>query len=257
MDRGVGEGRSRKDRPGIRGGTCPIPHPTPWDGPRPQPCNGPRPTLCNGPCPQPCNVPHPTPCGGPCPASHLRVVGAAIDGLQLWREPHAHGPPAAAGCCLHVRHVDAVDVRPLLAVDLDAHKALVQQRRRAGVLEALAFHNVAPVAGGVADAQKDGLALRARTLERLGAPRVPVDLSVGMERRVEGGVMVVVVVVVGEQWMGGQGSIRGSGQNTFPRPPKSLTQIDHVYARTLACVHALLCNLYRRMATFICESVSA
>ena len=44
-----------------------------------------------------------------------------------------------------------------------------------GVLERLALHHVAPVAGGVADRDEDRLVLAARSRERLLAPRIPVD----------------------------------------------------------------------------------
>ena len=47
--------------------------------------------------------------------------------------------------------------------------------RRRLVLERLALHHVAPVAGGVADREQDRLVLRAGARERLLAPRVPVD----------------------------------------------------------------------------------
>ncbi len=53
------------------------------------------------------------------------------------------------------------------------------------VLEALALHDVAPVAGRVADAQQDGPVLaRCAALERLGPPRVPVH---GVVRVLDGG----------------------------------------------------------------------
>ena len=63
----------------------------------------------------------------------------------------------------------------LLAIDLDAHEQLVHQPRRRVVLERLVLHHVAPVAGGVADAQQDGLVLAPRFFEGIVAPRVPVD----------------------------------------------------------------------------------
>ena len=55
-----------------------------------------------------------------------------------------------------------VEVGPLLAVHLDADEVLVHQRRGRLVLERLALHHVAPVAGRVADAEQDRLLLRAR-----------------------------------------------------------------------------------------------
>ena len=92
-----------------------------------------------------------------------------------------------AGHGLHRVHVDRIDVRALLAVDLDADEALVHQRRDLRVLEGLALHHVAPVAGGVADRDEDRLVLAAGAGERLLAPRVPVDRVVRVLEQVGGG----------------------------------------------------------------------
>ena len=52
------------------------------------------------------------------------------------------------------RHVDRVDVRPLLAVDLDRDEVGVELRGGRRVLERLVRHHVAPVAGRVADREQ-------------------------------------------------------------------------------------------------------
>jgi hypothetical protein len=52
---------------------------------------------------------------------------------------------------------------------------LVHERRRAGILERLVLHHVAPVARRVADRQQDRAIELARALERLLAPRIPLD----------------------------------------------------------------------------------
>ena len=59
-----------------------------------------------------------------------REIGAAVERLQVRRQPHAHRPAAGAGRRLHERHVDAIDVRPLLAIDLDRDEVLVQHLPR-------------------------------------------------------------------------------------------------------------------------------
>ena len=56
---------------------------------------------------------------GPPLLRRRREVGAAVERLQLRRQPHAHRPAAAARRRLHERHVDAVDVGPLFAIHLD------------------------------------------------------------------------------------------------------------------------------------------
>src|SRR5207253_1281628 len=59
------------------------------------------------------------------PLRARRKVGAAIERLEIRRQPDTHGPPAGAGGRLHERHVDAIDVGTLLAIDLDRDEALV------------------------------------------------------------------------------------------------------------------------------------
>ncbi len=104
-----------------------------------------------------------------------RVVRAAEERLAVGGEEHGHRPAAVTAERDDRIHVDGVDVRALLPVDLDAHVELVHDRRRLGVLERLALHHVAPVARAVADRQQNRLVLGAGSGEGLVAPRVPVD----------------------------------------------------------------------------------
>ena len=103
-----------------------------------------------------------------------RKISAAEKRLQIRREKDIHRPAAAAGRGLHERHVNLVHVRPLLAVHLDADKMFVEKSADPLVLERLAFHHMAPVAGGITDAQENRFVLRARLRKRLIAPREPV-----------------------------------------------------------------------------------
>ncbi len=84
-------------------------------------------------------------------------------------------PPATPGQGLDRFHVDAVDVRPLLAVDFDIDEAGVHDGGHAGVLEGLVGHDVAPVAGGVADGQQDRNVSFLGRGEGFVAPGIPVD----------------------------------------------------------------------------------
>ncbi len=84
-----------------------------------------------------------------------REVGAAVEGHALGVEEDGHRPAALAGHRLHRLHVEGVDVGALLAVDLDVDEVLVHVGGRLGVLEGLALHHVAPVAGRVADREQD------------------------------------------------------------------------------------------------------
>ena len=104
-----------------------------------------------------------------------REVGAAMEGTPVGRQEDGERPAAAADHELHRPHVDVVDVRAFLTIDLDVDEPLVHERRGVRVLERLAFHDVAPVTGRVSDREEDRLGLRAGAGERLVAPGIPVD----------------------------------------------------------------------------------
>ena len=116
----------------------------------------------------------------------VREVGAGEERAAVVVEHAGHRPAALPGHRDRRLHVDGVDVGPLLAVDLDAHVVLVEVRRRRLVLERLVRHHVAPVAGGVPDAQQDGH-VRARAprrtppaptpASRRGSPRAAADTA--------------------------------------------------------------------------------
>src|SRR5207247_10020112 len=68
-----------------------------------------------------------------------------------------------------------VPVRAVLAIDLDGVEVRVQELGDLEVLVGLLLHDVAPVAGGVADAEQHRPPLAPRGREGLVAPRAPVD----------------------------------------------------------------------------------
>ena len=85
---------------------------------------------------------------------------------------------------LHGLHVDAVDVGALLTVDLDGDEEFVHFAGDGVVLERFALHDVAPVAGGVADGDEDGLILGRGAGEGLRPPRQPVHGVMGVLEQV-------------------------------------------------------------------------
>jgi hypothetical protein len=109
-----------------------------------------------------------------------REVGAPVEGTAVRGEEHGHRPAAPAGHRLHGVHVDGVDVGSLLPVDLHVHEVLVHDRCGGLVLEGLVRHDVAPVAGRVADAQQDRDVSPLGLGHGLRAPRPPVDRVVGV-----------------------------------------------------------------------------
>ena len=120
---------------------------------------------------------HPVPRG-------VGVVGARVERAPVRGEEDRHRPAARAGHRLHGVHVDGVDVGALFPVHLDRDEVLVEERRRRVVLEGLALHDVAPMAGGVADREEHRHVASTRPSERLVAPRVPVDRVAGVLQQV-------------------------------------------------------------------------
>ena len=104
----------------------------------------------------------------------VREVRAAVEGPPVRRQEHGHRPAATAGHGLDRGHVDLVEVRPLLAVDLDGDEAIVEVCRGRRVLERFALHDVAPVTGRVADAQEDRPVEQLRAGQRVRTPGKPV-----------------------------------------------------------------------------------
>ncbi len=105
----------------------------------------------------------------------LREIGAAPEGFAAGSEEHGHRPAAMFAEGVKRLHVDMIDIRPFLAIDLDVHEKLVHDRGGRSILETFVCHHVAPMAGGIADREKDrligGLCLR----EGRGAPEPPMD----------------------------------------------------------------------------------
>ena len=100
-----------------------------------------------------------------------REVGAAEERHPVGVEEDGHRPAPVAAHRLHRLHVEGVDVGPLLAVDLDVDEVLVHVGGGGRILEGLALHHVAPVAGGVADGEQDRAVLLARAAPAPPGPR--------------------------------------------------------------------------------------
>ena len=114
-------------------------------------------------------------------ARFFREIRAAEKRRAFRREEHRERPaPRALREHLVRGLVDLVEVRALLAVDLDVHEEAVHHRSHGGVLEALVRHDMAPVACRIADREQDRLVLAPRPLQRLWAPWVPIHGVGGM-----------------------------------------------------------------------------
>ncbi len=120
----------------------------------------------------------------PAEARLLREIRPREEGFARRGQHHRQRPAAAPGHALAERHEKVVDGRQFLTVDLHRDEVLVHQARHVVVLEALALHHVAPVAGGVADRDEERHVTRARRREGLLAPGVPVDRVAGVREQV-------------------------------------------------------------------------
>ncbi len=86
--------------------------------------------------------------------------------------------------------VDLVQVRPLLAVNLDVDEVVVHHAGGGLVLEGFVRHHVTPVASGVADRQEDRLVLVLRLLQSGVVPGLPMHGIVGVLAQVRAGLPV-------------------------------------------------------------------
>src|SRR5262249_1416986 len=109
-----------------------------------------------------------------------RKIRATVEGLLLRRQEHRQWPASLARQHLHDVLVNVVEVRTLFAVYLDAHKVLIHDSRNAFVLEGLMFHDMAPVARGVANREQERFVFCTRFLECFGSPRKPVYRVMGV-----------------------------------------------------------------------------
>jgi len=105
----------------------------------------------------------------------LGEIGAPEERLAVGGEEDVEGPAAAEFDGLHGGHVDVVDVRAFFAVEFDGDEFFVDDGGDGVAFEAFAFHDVAPVAGAVADAEEDGFVFAFGFFEGFFAPWVPVD----------------------------------------------------------------------------------
>ena len=77
-------------------------------------------------------------------------------------------------------HVHAVDIGALFAVDFDADEMLIHEGGGGTVFKSLVLHNVAPVAGAVADADDDQFVLCSGLFPNGFRPWLPIHGVVGV-----------------------------------------------------------------------------
>ena len=104
----------------------------------------------------------------------FRKIGAAPERLGIGGQEHGQWPAALLTHRGQGGHVDLVDVGPFLAIDLDIDEQTVHDGGDIFALEALMRHDMAPVAGCIADRQQDRLLGLNGLSQRLWRPGSPV-----------------------------------------------------------------------------------
>ena len=90
------------------------------------------------------------------------------------REENGHGPSTLSGERLHRLHIDIVDIWTFLAVYLYRDKMLVHDGGSILVLEGFALHDMAPVAGRIANAEQNRFIFPFCLFQGFLAPGIPI-----------------------------------------------------------------------------------
>ena len=178
-------------------------------------------------------------------ARRLRKISAAPDRLAVGGEKHGQRPAALLAQMMQRRHVDLVDVGALLAIDFDVDEQLVHHRGGGGILEAFVRHDVAPVAGGVADRQQDRLVGALRLGQRLRSPWPPVDRIVLVLQQIRAGFLRQAVFCRGRVACGHE-------VQCSTLLDKSLTVIGRIWSMPF-----LLCSAMTRHVNAPCDVAQA
>ncbi len=113
------------------------------------------------------------------------IVAAPVEGASIRQAEGRQGPAALALVQFRHRvHVDLVEVRSLLAIDLDTDERCVHEIGRRFVFERFPFHDVTPMAGAISDREQDRAIQLVSPLEGFVPPRVPVHRILAVLKQV-------------------------------------------------------------------------
>lgn len=102
--------------------------------------------------------------GGP------RPVCSSKDWFQLWCDKDVEWPASSACCSLDEVHILPVDIWSFFAINLDWDEILIEQLSYSRVVKGLVGHDMAPMAGGVPNADEEQSVGSTSELERLWCP---------------------------------------------------------------------------------------
>src|SRR5690606_495961 len=80
-----------------------------------------------------------------------REISTPVNGPAVGQTYRIQRPAALPFHKLNSRHVNLIDIGPLLSVDLNTDKMFIHHRGDLLIFEAFTFHDMTPVAGGISD----------------------------------------------------------------------------------------------------------
>jgi hypothetical protein len=103
-----------------------------------------------------------------------RKIRSGVKGNEIWSQEDGHGPSPRTRHYLNSIHINFVEIWTFLAVDLDIDEAIIHDLSDSLILKGLLFHDMAPVARGITDAEENGLILSFGPAEGLLSPGMPI-----------------------------------------------------------------------------------
>src|SRR5437762_6692119 len=104
-----------------------------------------------------------------------RKIGPAEKWPAIGSQKSRERPAALSAHCLNRRLISAINVGPLVAVNLHCDVIVVNELRDLGIFVRLTIHHVAPVAPNGANVKQHRLVLTLSLVEGVRAPLVPLD----------------------------------------------------------------------------------
>ncbi len=115
-----------------------------------------------------------------------RKIGAAVKRLAVRSKKRGQRPSALAAHSAHGSLIPAVDIRPLIAIDLHRDEMFVHNRGNFRIIVGLAIHDVAPVAPHRANIEQHRLVLALRRAKGFLTPLMPMNRLVHRRSQVRG-----------------------------------------------------------------------
>ena len=117
----------------------------------------------------------------------LWKIGSGKERSAVGEGENCHWPTTVTVHCLNGIHVDRVDIGSFLAIDLDVDEQPIHEFASGFVFERLMSHDVAPMAGRIADRNENGNVTAFRFGQRFRPPRPPIHGVVGVLAQVRAG----------------------------------------------------------------------